>query len=143
MANITITVQSFLNASITHSITIDNAQTVAQLKTAVNGVEGTPTALMNLYLNGTLLVDATTLAASGLITGSYVKTSNNLTESGLWTKEQRQDYKLQLAALKRTLNGNARDTYDITQLPDTYNGNVSGVDDNANTGGLVVGRPWV
>lgn len=143
MANITITVQSFLNASITHSITIDNAQTVAQLKTAVNGVEGTPTALMNLYLNGTLLVNATTLAASGLITGSYVKTSNNLTESGLWTKEQRQDYKLQLAALKRTLNGNARDTYDITQLPDTYNGNVSGVDDNANTGGLVVGRPWV
>lgn len=143
MANITISVQSFLNASITHSITIDNAQTVAQLKTAVNGVEGTPTALMNLYLNGTLLVDASTLAASGLITGSYVKTSNNLTESGLWTKQQRQDYKLQLAALKRTLNGNARDTYDITQLPDTYNGNVSGVDDNANTGGLVVGRPWV
>lgn len=143
MANITITVQSFLNASITHSITIDNAQTVAQLKTAVNGVEGTPTALMNLYLNGTLLVNATTLAASGLITGSYVKTSNNLTESGLWTKEQRQDYKLQLAALKRTLNGNVRDTYDITQLPDTYNGNVSGADDNANVGGLVVGRPWV
>ena len=143
MANITITVQSFLNASITHSITIDNAQTVAQLKTAVNGVEGTPTALMNLYLNGTLLVNATTLAASGLITGSYVKTSNNLTESGLWTKQQRQDYKLQLAALKRTLNGNARDTYDITQLPDTYNGNVSGADDNANVGGRVVGRPWV
>lgn len=143
MANITITVQSFLNASITHSITIDNAQTVAQLKTDVNGVEGTPTALMNLYLNGTLLVDASTLAASGLITSSYVKTSNNLTESGLWTKEQRQDYKLQLAALKRTLNGNARDTYDITQLPDTYNGNVSGADDNANVGGLVVGRPWV
>lgn len=143
MANITISVQSFLNASITHSITIDNAQTVAQLKTAVNGVEGTPTALMNLYLNGTLLVNATTLAASGLITGSYVKTSNNLTESGLWTKEQRQDYKLQLAALKRTLNSNPRDTYDITQLPDTYNGNVSGADDNANVGGLVVGRPWV
>jgi hypothetical protein len=37
----------------------------------------------------------------------------------------------------------ARNNYDITQLPDTYNGNVSGADDNPNTGGLVVGRPWV
>lgn len=143
MANITISVQSFLNASINRSITIADTSTVAQLKTAVNGAEGTPTAIMDLYFGATKLVNGNTLASYSITNGSYIKTSNNLTESGLWTKQQRQDYKLQLAALKRTLNSNPRDTYDITQLPDTYNGNVSGVDDNANVGGLVVGRPWV
>lgn len=143
MANITISVQSFLNASINLSITIDNAQTVAQLKTAINAAEGTPTAIMDLYFGANKLANASTLASYSIVTGSYIKTSNNLTESGLWTKQQRQDYKLQLAGLKRQLNSNARYTLDITQLPDTYNGNVSGADDNANTGGLVEGRPWV
>jgi hypothetical protein len=59
------------------------------------------------------------------------------------TKQQRQVMKLEISAKKRTRDGNARDTYDITQLPDTYNGNVSGADDNANVGGLIKGRPWV
>ena len=36
----------------------------------------------------------------------------------------------------------ARNVLDITLLPDTYNGNEPGADDNANTGGLVEGRPW-
>jgi hypothetical protein len=34
-------------------------------------------------------------------------------------------------------------TYDATTLPDTYNGNAPGADDNPNTGGLVPKRPWV
>lgn len=34
----------------------------------------------------------------------------------------------------------ARNTYDVTQLPTQYTGNA--VTDNANTGGLVLGRPW-
>lgn len=59
------------------------------------------------------------------------------------TKQQRQLLKLEIAAKTRQADGNARHTYDITQLPDTYNGNVPGADDNANTGGLVTGRPWV
>ena len=33
-----------------------------------------------------------------------------------------------------------RNNYDITQLPTQYNGD--SITDNANTGGLVVGRPW-
>lgn len=139
MAAITISVQSFLNAATNLSITIDDAQTVAQLKTAINGLEGTPTAIMDLYLNGTKLADASTLAASGLVTGSYVKTSNNLTESGLWTKQQRQDYKLQLAALRRAATGRPS-TYNVNQLPNPYNGNDSAPDDGATT--LVLGRPW-
>ena len=36
-----------------------------------------------------------------------------------------------------------RNVYDITLLPDTYNGNVPGADDNPNVGGLVEGRPWI
>jgi len=139
MANITISVQSFLNSANNLSITIDNAQTVAQLKTAINAAESTPTAIMDLFLNGTKLTDATTLTASGLISGSYIKTSNNLTQAGLWTKQERQDYKLQLAALRRSATGR-RSTYDVNELPNPYNGNDSAPDDGAST--LVVGRPW-
>lgn len=59
------------------------------------------------------------------------------------TKQQRQVMKLNIAAKKRTRDGYSRDNYDITQLPDTYDGNVPGADNNANVGGLVEGRPWV
>ena len=37
----------------------------------------------------------------------------------------------------------SNNTYDATSLPDTYNGNVPGADDNPNTGGLIQKRPWV
>ena len=57
------------------------------------------------------------------------------------TKEERQKAKLDLAAAKRATDGNARSTYDITQLPTQYNNN--DVVDNPNTGGLVLGRPWI
>jgi hypothetical protein len=60
--------------------------------------------------------------------------------STLSTKELRQKAKLDLAATKRAADGNPRATYDITQLPTQYTGNA--VTDNANTGGLVQGRPW-
>jgi hypothetical protein len=61
--------------------------------------------------------------------------------SSLTTKEARQKAKLDLAASDRARVGNPRDTYDINQLPTKYSGN--DVVDNANTGGLVQGRPWV
>ena len=60
--------------------------------------------------------------------------------STLATKELKQKAKLDLAAAKRAADGNARATYDITQLPTQYSGNT--VVDNDNTGGLVTGRPW-
>ncbi len=59
----------------------------------------------------------------------------------LSTKELRQKAKLDLAAANRAARNNARSTYDITQLPTQYNDN--SIIDNPNTGGLVVGRPWV
>jgi hypothetical protein len=58
------------------------------------------------------------------------------------TKQDRQIQKLEIAAATRTVDGNVRNVYDITRLPDTYNGNVPGADDNANVGGLLQGRPW-
>jgi len=80
--------------------------------------------------------------------------------STLATKEARQLAKLNIDQAKRqgkvvadngTISGGvdptapwyrANNEYDITQLPDTYNGNVSGADNNPNTGGLVQARPW-
>jgi hypothetical protein len=61
--------------------------------------------------------------------------------STLTTKELRQKAKLDLAAIDRAASGEARATYDITQLPTQYNDNA--VIDNPNVGGLVVGRPWI
>ena len=57
------------------------------------------------------------------------------------TKELKQIKKLEIAAATRAADGNARSTYDITQLPTQYSGN--NVVDNPNVGGLVLGRPWV
>jgi hypothetical protein len=61
--------------------------------------------------------------------------------STLETKQLRQVAKLDLAATNRAADGNPRATYDITQLPTQYDDNA--VVDNANEGGLVVGRPWI
>jgi hypothetical protein len=61
--------------------------------------------------------------------------------STLATKELRQKAKLDLAASDRAADGNPRSTYDITQLPTQYDGN--NIIDNANTGGLILGRPWI
>jgi len=69
------------------------------------------------------------------------------------TKEQRQLQKLDIAQSKRQndIGGNdptavyyrAGNVYDITSLPDVYNANIAGPDDNPNTGGLIPGRPWL
>ena len=61
--------------------------------------------------------------------------------STLATKELRQKAKLDLAAANRAADGNARATYDITQLPTQYNNN--SVIDNPNSAGLQLGRPWI
>jgi hypothetical protein len=63
--------------------------------------------------------------------------------STLEFKRQRQDAKL--AAAKRAADGNARATLDATQLPTLYgvgSNDAADIVDNANTGGLVTGRPW-
>jgi hypothetical protein len=68
----------------------------------------------------------------------------------LATRELRQKAKLDLAATKRAadaasrdnpVNADVRSTYDITQLPTQYNDN--SIINNGNSGGLVIGRPWI
>jgi len=81
-----------------------------------------------------------------------------LSPSGLADKEARQTAKLDIAQLKRrgyTLNTDGsiasgpdttkvfyreNNTYDLAYLPDTF---ATDADDNTNTGGLLVGRPWL
>jgi len=60
--------------------------------------------------------------------------------SHLSTKQARQAAKLALAATKRAASGR-RSALTIDNLPTKYSGNT--LVDNANTGGLVLGRPWL
>jgi hypothetical protein len=59
----------------------------------------------------------------------------------LATRELRQKAKLDLAASGRAADGEPRATYDITLLPTQFNDNST--INNPNTGGLIVGRPWI
>jgi hypothetical protein len=67
----------------------------------------------------------------------------------LSSREARQKAKLDLASTNRAADASNRDnptnadqrsTYDITELPTQFSGNT--IVDNANDGGLQVGRPW-
>ena len=86
---------------------------------------------------------STKLSAMGLVDGDTVLCTPQQNES----KQVRQIRKLEIAQLKRKAFGDItkpyyriNNTYDLTLLPDTY---ATNADDNANTSGLVDGRPWV
>lgn len=137
MANITITVQSLLNTAVYDSYTIDNGQTVDQLKTAINTAQSFDSAWYDLVLNEAVLAGASTLASLGIVTGTALRTHNKIAR--LATREDRQVAKLDLAALDRAASG-LPSVYDLTELPTYYSGN--DVIDNPNPGGLLEGRPW-
>ncbi len=138
MANITITVQSLLNTAVYNSYTIDDGQTINQLKTAINSARGFDSSWYNIVLNQRVASGTATLSSLGIITGTVLRTANIIDR--LATKELRQKAKLDLASLDRAASGEARDTYDITELPTQYSGN--NLVNNPNTGGLQLGRPW-
>ena len=86
---------------------------------------------------------STTLTQMGLVDGGTVLCTTNQYGS----KRERQLEKLYIAQAKRQAYGDitkpyyrVNNTLDITLLPDTY---ATNADDNANTGGLLNGRPWV
>ena len=139
----TILVQSFLNSATKLVTTATTATTVIQLKNLVSRLEGISTSTMQFYIvnpstTATVLVSGT-LGSYGITTATTIYSSNTI--STLATKELRQKTKLDLAAIKRTEDGNLRSTYDLTQLPTQYNNNTAV--NNPNIGGLVVGRPWI
>jgi hypothetical protein len=83
------------------------------------------------------------LSAIGLVDGDTVLCTPQQNES----KQERQLRKLYIAQAKKQAFGDVtkpyyriNNTFDITLLPDTY---ATAADDNANTGGLLEGRPWV
>lgn len=137
MANITITVQSLINTAVYDSYTIDNGQTIAQLKTAIQSAKSVDPAWFDVVKNESILTESSTLASLGIVTGTVLRTHNKI--SRLTTREDRQDAKLALAALDRADSGRPS-TLDITQLPTQYSGDT--VVDNANSSGLLLGRPW-
>jgi hypothetical protein len=139
MASITITVQSLLNTGQFDEYTIDDGDTVADLKDAVDAATGVNSGWYNVNFNEEVLDDAETLASYDIIDGSVLGTGNVI--SKLTTLQDRQLAKLDLAALDRTASGNPYNVYDITQLPSQYIGNVS--TPNPNPDGLLEGRPWV
>lgn len=139
MANITFTVQRLTNTAVYDSYTVDNAQTVTQLIATVAAARGYNTSWFALSLNETLLTGATTLAASGVIAGSVIRTANKI--GSLANRELRQKAKLDLAAIDRAESSNDRATVDLTTLPTQFNDNA--IVDNPNAGGLVAGRPWI
>lgn len=146
-------VQSFLNSGAKLAITVNPSTTIAQLKVLVWAAEGTTSTIQQLYFQNTLLANTATIATSSITTGTLIMSSNNIAEPLVWTKRQRQELKLDLAKLRRKAAGEttadyyrARNSYDIDQLPTVYapgNNDTNDVVDNANTGGLVIGRPWV
>jgi len=133
-------------------ITLTTA-TVDTLITAIATDEGLPAD----YYAWSLLSDpsknsftygdsSTKLSAIGLVDGDTVSCTPQQNE----TKQERQVRKLTIAEAKRKAFGDitkpyyrVNNTYDLTLLPDTYNGNIPGADDNPNAGGLLNGRPWV
>lgn len=144
MANITITVQSLLNTAVKDSYTIDNGQTVNQLKTAIQTATDVDPAWFDLVLEEQLLSGTATLSSLGIVTGTYLRTHNKIAR--LATRELRQVAKLELAALDRAASDITRKYYDITQLPTQYDNNT--IVDNPNSDGdggilLVEGRPWI
>ncbi len=139
MANITFTVQSLVNTAVYDSYTIDNGQTVDQLKTAINTARGYDSTWYDIVFGDTILSGSATLAASGIVAGSTVRTHNKIAH--LTTREQRQKAKLDLAQLDRVVASNPRSTVDLTTLPTLFNDD--DIVDNPNIGGLVTGRPWI
>lgn len=138
MANITITVQSLLNTAVYDSYTIDNGQTVDQLKTAINTAKSFNSTWYDIVLNQSIAPGSSTLASLGIVTGTRLRTHSKI--SRLATKQLKQEAKLALAALDRTASGESRTTSTINNLPTKYSNNT--LVDNPNTGGLIVGRPW-
>jgi hypothetical protein len=125
------------------SVTVNLTVTIDQLITAI----ATDEVLATEYYTVSSLADpskssltfgdsSTTLTQLGLVDGGTVLCTTNQTGS----KQERQLQKLAIAAKTRTVDGYTRATLDVTQLPTLYSGNT--VVDNANSGGLVVGRPW-
>ena len=147
MANIAIKYKGL--TGLLNDLTIDNGQTMAQLRTAIISDEGLDSAYygrVSIHKNG-LVKDSTddsgtTLLAAGIIAGDIITVASDRNQA---TRQKSQEMTLDIAQAKRSIAGQpytrALDTYDVTTLPTRYVGDT--VTDNTGDGGdLAQGRPW-
>ena len=124
------------------TVTVNLTVTIDQLITAIASDE----VLATEYYTVSSLYDpskssltygdsSTTLTQLGLVDGGTVLCTTNQVGS----KQERQVSKLAIAGKKRSLSSRTS-TLTIDNLPTKYTDNA--VTDNANSGGLVAGRPW-
>lgn len=139
-------VQSFLNSATTGTFSVSTTTTVSQLKQSIWTATGVTTTIMQLHYDNVELANTATLGVYYITTGSLILSSNNISDSTLWTKDQRQVLKLELAQLRRQAGGNTTtnyyriyNVYDVDLLADKYTSNTTTV---GTTSTLAVHRPW-
>ena len=129
-------------------LTVNTTDTLTTITNAAIADEGLNA---NYYADFFLLRDNSVLLSNS---GAQTYAQLNLTaddelvavlddDPATYTKQERQVRKLEIASIQRKDDGYANHVYDLKSLPDTYNGNVPGADDNPNTDGLLPKRPWV
>ena len=147
MANINITYKGL--TGLHNSLTIDNGQTMAQLRTAIISDEGLDSAYygrVSIHKNG-LVKDSTddastTLLNAGIIAGDIITVASDRNQA---TRQKSQEMTLDIAQAKRQVVGQpysrTLNTYDVTILPTRYVGDT--VTDNTGDGDVLTqGRPW-
>jgi hypothetical protein len=146
MANINIKYKGL--TGLLNDLTIDNGQTMAQLRSAIIADETLASAYygrVSIHKNG-LVKDstddsATTLASAGIVAGDIITVSSDRAQA---SKQLSQEMMLDIAQLKRSAVGQpysrSLNEYDKTELPTQYVGD--DVLDNPNSQGLLLGRPW-
>ena len=147
MANIAIKYKGL--TGILTDLTIDNGQTMAQLRTAIITDEGLDSAYygrVSIHKNGTVTDStdsaSTTLVNAGIIAGDIITVASDRNQA---SRQKSQEMTLDIAQAKRSVVGQpysrTLNTYDVTILPTRYVGDT--VTDNTGDGGdLTQGRPW-
>ena len=149
MANINIKYKGL--TGLLNDLTIDNGQTMAQLRSAIISDEGLSSSYysrVSIHKNG-LVKDstdfsATTLLNAGIDAGDVITVSSERSQA---SRQLSQEMQLDIAQLKRKAGGDTSkpyyrslNDYDKTELPTQYEGD--SLLDNPNSEGLLLGRPW-
>lgn len=150
MANIDIKYKGL--TGLLNDLTIDNGQTMSQLRTAIIADEGLQSyyyGRVSIHKNGTVVDStddsSTTLLAAGIVADDTITVATDRNQT---TKERSQLMMLDIAQLKKQAGGDtnkpyyrALNTYDRTILPTRYVDDT--VTDNTGDGGnLTASRPW-
>lgn len=118
------------------TVTVDTTDTLSTIAGAIITAEG----LNGDYYADFILDRNNAISFTNNSTDTYTVLNFSTTDTLIailddspvtYTKEQRQLQKLELAAVKRTYDSRPA-SYDITQLPNPYNGNVVDPDENLN-----------